>query len=160
MTDTFTQSERSRIMAAVKSKDTGPEMVVRRMVHALGFRYRLHVSSLPGSPDLVFPARKKVVFVHGCFWHRHRCDAGRSMPTTKTAYWKAKFERNRLRDRKNRRRLRRLGWKTLVIWECQTTPRNLPRLKDQVARFLASPNAPEGNRNRQIKMRVNTHSPH
>jgi DNA mismatch endonuclease, patch repair protein len=129
--------ERSRIMAAVKSQDTKPEMAVRRMVHALGFRYRLHVRALPGSPDMVFPSRRKVIFVHGCFWHRHRCEGGRSMPASNVSYWTAKFERNRLRDRRNRRLLWKLGWKVLVLWECQIGRKE--RLLSRIVAFLEAP---------------------
>ena len=136
MTDTVSKRERSRIMAAVKSKDTRPELAVRRLVHALGYRYRLHAKTVPGSPDLVFPSRWKVVFVHGCFWHRHRCSEGRSMPASRVAYWKAKFERNQRRDAKNRRLLRKMGWTVLVVWECETIPRRLPNLESRLKRFL------------------------
>lgn len=136
MGDTFTKAERSRIMAAVKSQDTGPEMAVRRLVHGLGFRYRLHDQGLPGHPDLVFPSRRKIIFVHGCFWHRHRCEAGRSMPVSRVDYWLAKFERNQSRDIKVRRQLAKDGWRVLVIWECQT--RNLDRLRKKLKTFLGS----------------------
>ncbi|MCY2929077.1 MAG: DNA mismatch endonuclease Vsr [Planctomycetota bacterium] len=134
MGDTFTKAERSRIMAAVKSQDTTPEMVVRRLVHGLGFRYRLHDGTLPGRPDLVLPSRRKIIFIHGCFWHRHRCEAGRSMPASRVDYWRAKFARNQTRDRKVRRQLAKSGWRVLVIWECQT--RNLDRLRTKVKSFL------------------------
>lgn len=136
MGDTFTKAERSRIMAAVKSRDTGPEMTVRRLVHGLGFRYRLHDQGLAGHPDLVFPSRRKIIFVHGCFWHRHRCEAGQSMPASRVDYWQAKFERNRSRDVRVRRQLARDDWRVLVIWECQT--RNLDRLRKKLKTFLGS----------------------
>src|SRR6185295_10356211 len=99
MADTFSVAERSRIMAAVKSRDTTPEMVVRRMVHAMGFRYRLHVRSLPGAPDLVFPRLRSVIFVSGCFWHMHTCGRCR-IPTARRKYWVAKLERNAARDKR------------------------------------------------------------
>ena len=135
MADTFTPAERSRIMAAVKSKNTSPEVVVRRIVHKLGYRYRLHVTALPGAPDLVFPRFKKVITVNGCFWHKHRCGRCR-IPATRRAYWIAKIERNAVRDRRNRRRLARLGWQVLVVWECQTTIAQQERLEAKLSRFL------------------------
>ena len=131
--DNLTRAQRSETMRRVRGKDTGPEWVVRRMVHGMGFRYRLHVGVLPGNPDLVFPARSKVIFVHGCFWHGHRCRAGLSRPSSNRRYWMPKLERNKQRDRANRARLRCLGWKVLVLWECQL---KAPGLRDRVARFL------------------------
>ena len=122
-------------MARVRSKDTKPEWTVRKLVHGLGFRYRLHRKDLPGHPDLVFASRKKVIFIHGCFWHRHgvRCHLTR-MPKSRLDFWKPKLEENRRRDEKNRRRLRAFGWKVLIIWECQ-----IPRaeaLKARIIKFL------------------------
>jgi DNA mismatch endonuclease (patch repair protein) len=111
--------ERSRIMRAVKSRDTGPERIVRRIVTRLGYRYRLHRADLPGKPDLTISARRSVIFVHGCFWHGHRCRRGARMPKTNILYWSQKISRNRSRDASARRHLRNLGWKVLVIWECQ-----------------------------------------
>ncbi|WP_245265215.1 very short patch repair endonuclease [Microvirga flocculans] len=112
-------------MSRVRSKDTAPEMVVRRLVHAMGYRFRLHGGKLPGKPDLVFPGRRKVIFVHGCFWHRHddpSCKLSRT-PKSNLDYWRPKFERNRERDAVNLERLTELGWEALVIWECQTRDR-------------------------------------
>ncbi|MCH8334096.1 DNA mismatch endonuclease Vsr, partial [Candidatus Sumerlaeota bacterium] len=117
MGDTLTPEQRRRCMASVRSKDTTPEMVVRRLVHGMGYRYRLHVRSLHGSPDLVFPARQAVIFVHGCFWHRHGCNRDH-VPSTNAEYWTAKLNRNQRRDRRSRRELRNLGWHTAAIWEC------------------------------------------
>jgi DNA mismatch endonuclease (patch repair protein) len=111
---------RSRIMRAVKSRDTAPEMFVRRLVHRLGYRYRLHRKDLPGKPDLVFPNRKLVIFVHGCFWHGHDCPRGGRVPKTNRLYWRRKVERNRLRDASAISRLAELGWQSLVVWECET----------------------------------------
>ena len=136
MADVFSRRRRSEIMRAVRGRDTKPEMVVRKLVWRLGYRYRLHARSLPGCPDLVFRSQRKVIFVHGCFWHRHSCTNGRSMPSSRVAYWKRKFERNRARDQTTRRKLRRLGWRVLVVWECQT--RNLPGLESRVRAFLKS----------------------
>ncbi len=139
MTDVFDRQKRSAIMRAIRGKDTQPEIVVRRLVHSLGYRYRLHVRSLGGCPDLVFPSRDKVIFVHGCFWHRHSCRKGRSTPTTRAAFWRKKLESNRLRDVRHTRRLRRGGWSVLTVWECQTTtPSKLKTLAGRLTRFLES----------------------
>jgi DNA mismatch endonuclease, patch repair protein len=135
MTDTVSKSERSRIMAAVKSKDTTPELVVRRLVHAMGYRYRLHVRSMPGNPDLVFPRLRKVINVNGCFWHLHGCARCR-IPSSRRRYWVAKLHRNAERDKQVRRTLRRAGWQVLVLWECQTRPTTLARLRAKLVRFL------------------------
>ena len=119
MVDHIDRSKRSLNMAAVRSKDTGPEIAVRKIVHRLGYRYRLHVSSLPGRPDLVFPSRRKVVFVHGCFWHRHpRCRYATS-PKTHKNFWEAKFTSNIARDRTARRELKRMNWAILTVWACE-----------------------------------------
>ncbi|MAT70514.1 MAG: very short patch repair endonuclease [Planctomycetaceae bacterium] len=134
--DVFTPQQRSRVMRAVKSADTTPEMVVRRLVHGMGYRYRLHASDLPGKPDLVLPRHRKAIFVHGCFWHRHRCAAGQSMPASRVEYWQAKFDRNVKRDAANLRKLRREGWSVLVVWECQTKASRLDSLQRRLARFL------------------------
>ena len=136
MPDQFTAAERSRVMRAVKSGDTAPELIVRRMVHGFGFRYRLHCRELPGQPDLVLPRLEKVIFVHGCFWHRHRCAAGQSMPASRVEYWQAKFARNVTRDRSNLRKLRRMGWSVLVVWECQTRNAKREQLRARLERFL------------------------
>ncbi len=121
-------------MRRVLAKDTKPEMAVRRMVHRLGFRYALHRRDLPGNPDMVFPKRGCVIFVHGCFWHGHACRAGRNRPHSNEGYWTAKLNRNQTRDAANRRRLRNLGWRILVIWECQLS--HPDRLRARIARFL------------------------
>ena len=123
--DTETSESRSRIMRAVRSRHTGPELIVRRITHGLGYRYRLHREDLPGKPDLVFPGRSKVIFVHGCFWHQHQCRRGARAPKTNLDYWVPKLQKNKIRDAKNQDQLRELGWQFLVIWECQ--------LGDQVA---------------------------
>jgi len=134
--DPLSKEERSRLMSRIRGKDTTPEMVVRRLVHGLGYRYRLHVRDLPGCPDLVFPSRRKVIFVHGCFWHRHSCRKGRSMPATRPKFWRTKFEGNRKRDRRFMRALRRRAWDVFVVWECQTKrpEQLLPRLVDFLER--------------------------
>jgi DNA mismatch endonuclease (patch repair protein) len=126
------------MIAAVKSKDTTPEMVIRRLVHSMGYRYRLHVASLPGNPDLVFPRLRKVIFVSGCFWHMHGCGRCR-IPASRRTYWVKKLKRNAARDTRVHRALRRLGWRIIVIWECQTHSRALSRLRARVAKFLSAP---------------------
>lgn len=117
--DRLSPKRRSALMSRVRSKDTSPERRIRSLVHTMGFRYRLHRSDLPGSPDLVFPARRKVIFVHGCFWHGHRKCRFAKPPKSRRRYWLPKLEGNRERDQRNRRRLAHQGWKTLVIWQCQ-----------------------------------------
>jgi DNA mismatch endonuclease (patch repair protein) len=106
-------------MQRIRKTDTKPEMVVRRLVHGMGYRYRLHQSKLPGCPDIVLPRHRKVILVHGCFWHRHDCADGRKLPRSKPEYWGPKLERNRRRDEASLVRLRELGWSVLVVWECQ-----------------------------------------
>ena len=123
-------------MRAVKSRDTTPEMIVRRAATALGFRYRLHRGDLPCKPDMVFPGRRKVIFVHGCFWHGHDCKRGAREPKTNADYWRAKIERNRERDVRSIDALRAAGWRTLVVWECEVGhPR---KLQDQLVSFLGA----------------------
>lgn len=119
-------------MSAVRGKDTAPEMRVRKAAHALGLRFRLHVRSLPGSPDLVFPRHRTALFVHGCFWHRHPGCKKASPPKSNVEFWNAKFERNVARDADYERKLAEAGWRVLVIWECETTDR------DGLARILRS----------------------
>ena len=123
-------------MAAVKSKGTSPELVVRRMAHRMGFRYRLHVKTLPGSPDLVFPRLRKIVIVNGCFWHGHSCGRCR-IPATRREYWVAKIATNAARDRRTRRMLVRLGWQVLVVWECETVLKRRERLRRRLLKHLA-----------------------
>lgn len=110
--------QRSRTMRAVRSRDTGPEILVRRLLHGMGYRYRLHRKDLPGTPDIVFGPRRKVIFIHGCFWHGHSCPRGSRLPATNTEYWSDKIQRNVLRDAGQMERLRRSGWDVLVLWEC------------------------------------------
>jgi DNA mismatch endonuclease (patch repair protein) len=124
-------------MAAMKSKDTTPEMVVRRLAHSMGYRYRLHVRALPGCPDMVFPRLRKIVNVHGCFWHLHGCPRCR-VPATHRRYWTAKLRRNAERDKQARRQLRCAGWQVLIVWECQTGAPNRKSLVGRISRFLAA----------------------
>jgi DNA mismatch endonuclease, patch repair protein len=110
--------DRSEIMSRVKSKNTKPEWIVRRMVWNAGFRYRLHRTDLPGTPDLVFGPKRKVIFVNGCFWHEHICRKGQ-LPKTNVDFWAAKITRNKKRDVTNRKKLKKLGWEILTLWECE-----------------------------------------
>ena len=121
-------------MARIRGSDTRPEVSVRRLLHALGYRYRLHRRELPGTPDICFPGRKKAIFVHGCFWHRHDGCARTTTPTTRTSFWEDKFRKNVVRDRRNMTGLAELGWDAMVVWECET--RNLERLAPRLAGFL------------------------
>lgn len=121
-------------MRAIKSRDTGPELAVRSLIHRNGYRFRLHRKELPGTPDIVFPSRRKVIFVHGCFWHGHKCKRGDRLPKTNTEYWTKKIQRNKSRDGKNRRTLQKDGWDVLVVWECQI--KNHARLERRIKKFL------------------------
>ncbi|MBI1361156.1 MAG: DNA mismatch endonuclease Vsr [Alphaproteobacteria bacterium] len=120
MADVFDPEQRSAVMRAVKSRDTKPELKVRKAAHALGLRFRLQRADLPGKPDLVFPSRGVALFVHGCFWHGHACARGARMPATNTAYWRAKIARNAARDASASAALKAMGWRPVVIWECET----------------------------------------
>lgn len=115
--------DRSENMRAIRGRDTLPEIAVRSLVHRLGFRFRLHRQDLPGKPDLVFPARRKVIFVHGCFWHSHSCKTG-LVPKTNQDFWLPKLRRNKTRDVETLRALEKLGWEALVIWQCELKDRN------------------------------------
>jgi DNA mismatch endonuclease (patch repair protein) len=129
-----TPEQRSRIMRAVKGADTAPEMMVRRMAHRMGYRFRLHHKDLPGKPDLVFPRLHKVVFVHGCFWHGHDCARGARAPKVNAEYWHMKIIRNRVRDSANMAALQQAGWRVAIVWECEL--KNMARVKQRLARFL------------------------
>ena len=118
--DNLTDKQRAYCMSRIRAANTAPEMIVRRRVHGLGYRFRLHRKDLPGCPDIVLPRHRKVIFVHGCFWHMHVCQYGRVKPKTNRHYWQAKRLGNVRRGRENTRKLRRLGWKVLVVWECWT----------------------------------------
>ena len=126
--DKVDSETRSRIMASVRSKNTKPEMRVRKTAHRIGYRYRLHRKDLPGKPDMVFPSRRIALFVHGCFWHGHPCKRGDRMPATNVDYWREKIARNQRRDTANRLLLRELGWTPVVVWECETLDDGLSSL--------------------------------
>jgi DNA mismatch endonuclease (patch repair protein) len=120
MTDVHTSEQRSFNMSRIRSRDTTPEWRVRRILHAAGLRYRLHDKRLPGKPDLVFPGARTVLFVHGCFWHMHKCKYGKPAPATNADFWAEKRRSNATRDKRNRAALRKAGWRVLEIWECRT----------------------------------------
>lgn len=135
MTDTLTSAQRSALMAKVKGTNTDPEMRVRKALHRRGYRYRLHAKNLPGRPDISFSGRKVAVFVHGCFWHRHPGCKKTTTPKTRTRFWKRKFSENVKRDQRNLNALGKLGWRTMVVWECEAE--NLESLMPSIERFLA-----------------------
>lgn len=136
MTDNRTPASRSALMSRIGGKHTVPEVFVRRMLHELGYRFRLHRKDLPGTPDIVFPSRRKVIFVNGCFWHAHGCGIGQP-PKSRRRFWVTKLERNRARDRRNVADLRAMGWRALTVWQCQTkAPKRLTR---RLRLFLGMP---------------------
>lgn len=135
MADTRTPAQRSRIMAAVGTKDTGPELAVRRALHRLGYRFRLHRRDLPGRPDIVFPSRRLVIFVHGCYWHGHGCSNGRP-PKSNESYWGPKIDENRARDARNAAALDSLGWTVRTIWQCEL--KDAARLDSYLDRLVGS----------------------
>ncbi|UVK42692.1 very short patch repair endonuclease [Mesorhizobium sp. AR07] len=126
--------DRSRLMSRVKSRNTQPEMIIRRLVNSMGYRFRLHRHSLPGSPDLVFPRRKRVLFVHGCFWHRHPGCRHTTTPKTRVDFWQAKFQDNIARDLRVESALRESGWEVLVVWACEI--KDIPELRGRLEEFL------------------------
>lgn len=131
--DRLSPTRRSWLMSRIRSTDTKPEILVRSALHRHGFRYSLHRRDLPGTPDIVFPSRKKVLFVHGCFWHGHYCKYGRARPKSNVRFWNAKINANMLRDKRNIAKLRRMGWSVKVIWECRIKK---DRWFDSVVRYL------------------------
>lgn len=133
--DNVKPEQRSDNMRKIRSKGTEPELIVRRLVYAMGYRYRLHYGKLPGKPDMVFPGKRKVIFVHGCFWHQHeKCKSGR-MPKSRLAYWVPKLEKNKNRDTSNQEKLREMGWDILVVWECEL--KDIEQISRQLASYLA-----------------------
>ncbi len=134
MTDVLTPEQRSLNMSRIRGKDTKPELIVRSTLHRLGYRFRLHRKELPGNPDIVLPKHNMVIFVHGCYWHRHRCRFGRVVPATRTDFWMEKFSANIARDRRNQQQLIKHGWRVATIWECQTT--DLLKLTDRIRNIL------------------------
>lgn len=132
--DRINQQRRSALMGQVRRADTGPELIVRRLLHSMGLRFRLHRAELPGRPDIVLPKRKIVLFVHGCFWHRHSRCRKATTPEANQTFWLRKFAQNKRRDQRNQRDLRRLGWRVIVVWECETRQRD--QLQDRLAQEL------------------------
>ena len=116
--DIMSSAKRSALMARIRGRDTGPEIMVRQILHAMGYRFRLHARDLPGRPDIVLRSRRTVIFVHGCFWHRHDCGLG-YLPKTRREFWEHKFHRNVVRDRRVKGELKTAGWRVIVVWECQ-----------------------------------------
>lgn len=135
--DALSLAERSALMGRIGPKDSKPELAVRRFLHRLGYRFRLHRKDLPGTPDIVFPVRRKAIFVHGCFWHRHPDCRYSSTPKTRTDFWLRKFADNIARDRRNVDQLEAAGWDVLTIWSCETT--KVEMLEDRLRSFLDSP---------------------
>lgn len=135
MTDNLSPNQRKHCMSQIRSKDTKPELKVRRLLHSLGYRFRLHYSILPGKPDIVMPKYKTAIFVNGCYWHGHRCKRGMVKPKTNLKYWKNKIANNKLRDKMNRNKLRKMNWKVIVIWECWT--KNPSKLQYQLKKHLS-----------------------
>jgi len=141
MADKLTRNERSENMRRIRSKNMKPEMRVRSLVHSLGYRFRLHRKELPGKPDLVFGPRRKVIFVHGCFWHQHpdpECKIAR-LPKSRLDYWLPKLERNTQRDAETLKKLKEAGWSALVVWECETKAKDLAGLQKKLQKFLDEP---------------------
>jgi DNA mismatch endonuclease (patch repair protein) len=142
LADVVTPDVRSRMMSGIRGKDTRPELVVRKALHAAGFRYRLHDKGLPGRPDIVLPKWRAVIFIHGCFWHGHDCHLFK-WPKTREDFWRAKIERNRAVDEKAMVDLGRLGWRVAVVWECGLkgkSPTNLAQMLKQVADWIKGEN--------------------
>jgi DNA mismatch endonuclease, patch repair protein len=135
MADVLTPEQRARNMSRIRAKDTKPEMVVRRLLHRLGYRYRLHDKTLPGTPDIVFRGRRRVIFVHGCFWHSHDCRYGTVKPQTNPSFWEQKRLDTMKRDVRHVSALAKAGWQVLTVWECELSPTE--QLSDTLQRFLA-----------------------
>jgi DNA mismatch endonuclease, patch repair protein len=138
MADVLTPEQRRFNMSRIRNRNTKPEMIVRSMVHKMGFRYRLHRKDLAGKPDLVFPSRRKIIFVHGCFFHMHDCQYGKVTPKTNTEFWQNKRLRNVERDKKNIAELKQQDWNILIIWECMTKPRNIDKLSAILKNYLSN----------------------
>jgi DNA mismatch endonuclease (patch repair protein) len=134
MTDVLTPEQRHRNMSHIRARDTRPEITVRRLLRSLGYYYRLHDKKLPGKPDIVFKSKKKIIFVHGCFWHMHSCQYGKVQPSTNTAFWKEKREQTVERDLRQQKELKEQGWDVLTIWECES--KNKPEMIVKLIIFL------------------------
>jgi DNA mismatch endonuclease, patch repair protein len=123
LSDIYSAQERSQIMGRVRARGTAPELAVRKVLHAMGFRFRLHRHDLPGRPDIVLPKHRVAIFVHGCFWHGHNCPKG-ARPSSNKEFWTTKLDRNLERDAESQRAIQTLGWHPIIVWECQTKPRD------------------------------------
>jgi DNA mismatch endonuclease, patch repair protein len=141
--DVLTKKQRSYCMSRIRKTNTTPELMVRQMLHGLGYRFRLYRKDLPGCPDIVLPSYRKIIFVHGCWWHRHNCALGKRTPKSRPEYWLPKLASNKSRDIKNRKKLRNLGWDVLVILECQL--KNSEKIAVRLKTFLSSPKANKKN---------------
>lgn len=136
MTDIFSRGKRTEIMKNIRTKDTGCELIVRKMIYAMGYRYRLHKENLPGKPDIVFSARKKVIFVNGCFWHGHSgCSRGK-LPDSNAFFWQKKISGNKKRDHEILRKLGNMGWQSLVVWQCQVRQKNVDKVEQRLKQFM------------------------
>jgi DNA mismatch endonuclease (patch repair protein) len=135
--DTVSKKVRSRIMRNMRSKNTRPELYVRRLLRLMGYRYTIHVRSLPGTPDIVFKSRRKVICINGCFWHHHSCSRGR-IPKSRVRFWRRKLMRNRARDQENIEKLQWMGWSIYTVWECELRPRR--RIAQRLRKFLEAKN--------------------
>lgn len=142
MGDRVTAEQRSRNMSRVKNKNTSPEIEVRRLLHRMGFRFRLHRRDLPGHPDIVLPKYRTVIFVHGCFWHGHECRRG-ARPVSNQEFWNQKLDKNIARDRDNVHKLEQLGWKTIIVWQCELSKKNRIALAEKLRETLLSMNYPK-----------------
>jgi DNA mismatch endonuclease (patch repair protein) len=140
MVDVHTREQRIRNMSAIRGRDTKPEILVRSLLHSMGFRFRLHLKNLPGKPDIVLPVHKAVIFVHGCFWHCHKCRFGLVKPATRPEFWVVKRQSNVERDIRNKLGLEALGWRVMIVWECETRERD--QLRAQLAAFLTPAGGP------------------
>jgi len=137
MSDIFNTFKRKKIMRSIKSKNTKPELVIRKLLFSKGYRYKIHDKKLPGKPDIVMPKRKVVVNVHGCYWHYHGCSSS-NVPKTQTEYWVEKLENNKRRDFQNKRKLKKLGWKVIDVWECTLKKKNLEKTFNKLERLIAA----------------------
>lgn len=137
MTDIFTKSKRSKIMSSISSKNTKPEVILRKALFSKGYRYRINYTKLPGKPDIVLPQYKTVIFVNGCFWHAHTQCKDAHLPKTNIEFWKNKINSNVERDNRNIKQLKELGWNVIIVWECEIKKKNMPSLLDKIANYLS-----------------------
>lgn len=136
MTDIFSKKKRSQIMSKITGKNTKPEIIIRKIAHSLGYRFRLHKKDLPGKPDIVFPKYKKVIFVNGCFWHGHKNCNRSKLPTTNKKFWKEKIEGNKKKDQSNYYQIKKIGWDYLIVWQCVIKISNRNKLEKKIQKFL------------------------